>query len=566
MYKEDYIQSYIEKNRLLELTTELKELSPSDFYRKVFDSGILRDSEDSMDDGKCCAIIKYRTGLRQYLYKYNKLVDKYQRLIYDYEETLDDYDITEDEKYYIFLQLEWILDLIVHYSCRDNIPSKLKLIKDDIGRLNEKYSLGYQIIESIDNYIVELDKLDREFHKGKYSLPSYNNEITTGTTWSSQVYDDLKNIYMGINNTQANLSPIGFYGNKAISKNASLLFAFNIDVDYVSTQNLQNLIDGIKTGIYPVPTMIVNTGIGVHIWYVLNKPIKLYNSVRSDVSKFKQRLVELLWNESTSESRNKDNQGFMQDSRVVGSQTKLGKDYITRGFEWGTGDRVSIEYLESFISRDEFGNELPKLKLVPYYDLEKINILKGQLIDKLPEYKDEILEMKLTIKMLEAGIDYPEWFKSKILNKNSHTHIVLSEKTYYNYLEEVILNARVGYRYKMAAMLFVLGVKCNIDKDTVAEQLRGILPIFNEGCSEVTLFTEFDIKAASTWYKIDSLTHTRKFMYQFSGIPMRQTNKRNEAYNIEGKTQQQIHLERARAKARAEGKLGGRPKWSSVKI
>jgi hypothetical protein len=256
----------------------------------------------------------------------------------------------------------------------------------------------------------------------------------------------------------------------------------------------------------------------------------------------------------------------MQDSRVVGSQTKLGAEYLATGYIWKDGKTVSIDYLKSFVTKDKDGNDLPELNLIPVDESqEDIAALKEKMIDILPDYKDNIMDRTFTSTMLKKGIEYPEWFVRKVLGEGETKRLVLNEKTYYNFLEEIILNIRIGYRYKMVSMLYVLGIKCDIKKEMVTEHIMGILPIFNENCPENLYFTEADIKAASYWYKQESLTHTREYVYKFSGIPMKQTVKRNAAYNCEGKTQQEVHLEKARAIAKERGTLGGRPKASESK-
>lgn len=50
---------------------------------------------------------------------------------------------------------------------------------------------------------------------------------------SLPIYDNLDAIELAKNNVKANICPVGYYGRNAVANNASVLYAFNIDIDYV---------------------------------------------------------------------------------------------------------------------------------------------------------------------------------------------------------------------------------------------------------------------------------------------------------------------------------------------
>ena len=52
---------------------------------------------------------------------------------------------------------------------------------------------------------------------------------------------------------------------------------YNVDIDNVDATRAKNLIDDINNGIIPMPTMIVKTGTGLHIWYIFTSPIATNN-------------------------------------------------------------------------------------------------------------------------------------------------------------------------------------------------------------------------------------------------------------------------------------------------
>lgn len=52
---------------------------------------------------------------------------------------------------------------------------------------------------------------------------------------------------------------------------------YNVDIDNVDATRAKNIIDDINNGIIPMPTMIVVTGTGAHLWYIFTSPIATKN-------------------------------------------------------------------------------------------------------------------------------------------------------------------------------------------------------------------------------------------------------------------------------------------------
>lgn len=53
---------------------------------------------------------------------------------------------------------------------------------------------------------------------------------------------------------------------------------YNVDIDDVNSERAKNLIDNINNGVVLMPTMIVVTGRGLHLWYLFTSPIAIKNS------------------------------------------------------------------------------------------------------------------------------------------------------------------------------------------------------------------------------------------------------------------------------------------------
>lgn len=53
---------------------------------------------------------------------------------------------------------------------------------------------------------------------------------------------------------------------------------YNVDIDDVNSTRAKNFIDDINNGVILMPTMIIVTGTGLHIWYIFTSPIAIKNS------------------------------------------------------------------------------------------------------------------------------------------------------------------------------------------------------------------------------------------------------------------------------------------------
>lgn len=53
---------------------------------------------------------------------------------------------------------------------------------------------------------------------------------------------------------------------------------YNVDIDDVNSERAKNLIDNINNGVILMPTIIIVTGTGLHLWYLFTSPIAIKNS------------------------------------------------------------------------------------------------------------------------------------------------------------------------------------------------------------------------------------------------------------------------------------------------
>ena len=156
------------------------------------------------------------------------------------------------------------------------------------------------------------------------------------------VFDELNMVDEVKGKEFAIMSPVGYSGRNRTAKNARWLYGIAIDLDGVEMEQIRDLFYQMKNELLPQCTYCVNSGHGLHLYYLFEKPVPLYRHLQDQLREFKYELTAKIWNRYTSTYKERDQvqyQGIFQGFRMVGTQTKLGKRYLVTAFE--TGERVS---------------------------------------------------------------------------------------------------------------------------------------------------------------------------------------------------------------------------------
>lgn len=316
------------------------------------------------------------------------------------------------------------------------------------------------------------------------------------------------------------MSPVGFFGRRNTLSNARYAYALTFDIDYVSFLNLQNIIhQATKIDYIPKPTVIVNSGTGVHLYYIFEEPIPLFYTNQMLLKEMKRRLTDKIWNADTSSSKYKQYQGITQGFRNIGSQTKLGKDYRVKAYWVGQGERITLEYLNEFL-------------------------VLGGGTDRRINFNEFKRDGKLSLD--QAKDKYPEWYQKRIIEKKKHGNWICNEALYEWWKQKIRESITVGHRYHSIVALVAYAEKCGIEYERVEKDAYGMITMLDEKSIEAdNHFTAVDIESALKLYeesKLDGKTavhYTRDYISQMTGVYI-QANKRN------GRKQKE-HLRRARA-------------------
>lgn len=348
------------------------------------------------------------------------------------------------------------------------------------------------------------------------------NEVT-----SRLIFDELSefNNILLYESDLSIMSPISYFSNRRTANNASYLYAFTFDLDGCQFAHLQNILLAIENNMglhgedkidsfMPTPTFIVNSGNGIHLYYVLDKPIPLYRSQHKKITDFKHALLPIIWNRNTTWIKEPEFLSVFQGFRIPGSPTKLSRDLKVEAFRVGT--RVSLDYLNKFVVAEE--------------RLENINYASDLPLD---ETKDL----------------YPEWYEDVIINKNKRQGKWCVKRALYDYWLNRIRNdpkVTVGHRYFCLCVLSSYARKCSyydekknpnpVTYEKLKKDAYSLIPRFNALKND---FEVDDVENALNFWNESYTNFPVHSVESISGLEMNH-NKRN------GRKQED-HLARARA-------------------
>lgn len=373
-------------------------------------------------------------------------------------------------------------------------------------KTGEYGGIAIERVKKLDEYgNVVFDSKGNEKYVGKrYTITKGNYELY-------DLIDNSENFCI--------IAPVSYAGRARINKNARYMYALCIEVDYIRPDGgLNELIYSWERELMPVPkpTYIVCSGNGLHLYYVFERPIPLWQNIFDKLTEAKKYLTPRLWTKYITTAYNKiEYESITQAFRCVGSKTK-GNSYA---MAFKCGDKVMIEYMNSFLPDDK--------KLDSIY--------------------------KSNCSLEEAKEKYPEWYKRRIEEGKDRGHFNRYKPIYYDWINKILDGAVVGRRYNCLENLCSLAVQCNIEPEQVEKDCRMVAEKFEMLTEDdKNHFTEYDILCAlRTYHNADEQAYRRRidFISAKTGITL-VPNKRN------GRTQEQ-HLAGARAIQEINDKYNG---------
>ena len=407
----------------------------------------------------------------------------------------------------------------------DLYHEKLQWFYDENNYFKPKY-MGFKKTAAADFYRDIFPEGSFQTEQGQdYSADGKGNGFLVYKTADDKmhtrmVFDNLVEIFNSLNLDTCFMSPISYFGRNRTSANARELFALVFDLDNVGEKQLDHLFGWyFERDIRPVPTYVVVSGGGIHLYYVFEQPIPLYPNIQKQLKKLKYELTDLLWNEDTSQLEKKQFQGINQGFRLVGSGTKNGGSVIA----FRTGKKVTLEYLSRYVSPEN-------------------------------HITDTLYHPKITLE--QAKKKYPEWYHQRIeLGRTKKNW--MCKRDLYDWWKRQVYQVKVHHRYFYVMSLACYAIKCGISELELRQDAYSFLDILNDkGSKDNNPFTVNDLESALEMYQECYRTFPRADIEKITGIEIPK-NKRN------GR-KQSTHLKMARAIQQIQDEENG-TKWNGRK-
>lgn len=275
------------------------------------------------------------------------------------------------------------------------------------------------------------------------------------------------------------MSPITYVGRNNTQENARYLYAMAFDLDGVSLRKHHKMFDLVKRGMMPMPNLIVNSGHGYHLYYLLEDPVPLHPVIVPLLNRLKHGMTNILWNMGTSELEDRQYQSILQSFRLPGTLTKFGKRI--RAFVCPGVDRYTLEDLNKY---------LYTYKLSP----EELSSCTGKA-----RYNPK------GVTLSEAERMWPEWYFSRVVQKKRVGRKWHVNRAVYDWWHNTLLSAgdeiKVHHRYWCILTLVIYAVKCDIPRDEVLADALALVPKMDSYTdTEDNRFTEDDVHDAMLAY------------------------------------------------------------------
>ncbi len=364
----------------------------------------------------------------------------------------------------------------------------------------------------------ELEKRGEKI-RGKYHAVAVSIGTGDSRVKRYSIYDDLEKLDdLVMCDDFCLMSPISYAGKSRKSEMARFLYAIAIDLDGITERKYWDYFLGqINEGAerpsanwaLPLPTFLVSSGTGIHIYYVFERPIPLFKNIVKQLEKAKRRLTWKAWTQGASSLvDNVQYESLFQGFRIVGTITKNG----ARARAFRVGNKVSLEFLNEYLR---------------------------------PEDRVTTFTYKTDLTLVKAKELYPDWFQRRIIEKKPRGAWIC-KRDLYDWWKRRINEVQQGHRYWFIMTLATYAIKCGISRQELERDALAMIPEMNKKGEP---FTEDDVLHALEAFS-DSYSHYPiKTIVARTDLPI-ERNKRN------GRPQK-LHLAGARAIQDVNDKFNG---------
>lgn len=294
-------------------------------------------------------------------------------------------------------------------------------------------------------------------------------------------------------------------------ENAQRMNALIFDLDGVGLGELRNLFlrfggDPAKVRRLPMPTFLVLSGTGLHIYYVFQQPMDLYPNIKIQMKSLKYDITFRMWEyKGTSQMKAIQYQSINQTFRMVGS---INEKYGTPLVAFRTGKQVTLEYLNAYAK---------------------------------PENRVDVNRSFRPSKMTraEAKEAYPEWYERVVVNGDKRRKQwdiagkVHGDDPYalYHWWLKRIGEIKGGHRYFFLMCMAIYAYKCGVSKKQLHQDMKEAFEDLQMVKHENVL-TEDDVKSALEAYDKEYFNFTIADIEALTDVRI-ERNKRNGRKQIE---------------------------------
>ena len=264
-----------------------------------------------------------------------------------------------------------------------------------------------------------------------------------------------------------------------------------------------------------MPTYLVASGKGLHVYYLFDVPIDLYPVVKVQLKALKHDLTYKMWDwKGTSKIKSIQYQSIVQSFRMVGSvNEKYGN--VVRAFR--TGERVTLEMMNEYV------------------------------MDKKNRVLLDVRKMPGKTPIAVAKKKWPEWYQTRVVDgvpgmgRWDIAGKVNGKDPYalYHWFMQFVPQILVGHRYFYMMCCVIYASKCGVPYQKLREDLRKVFERLLLIEHDNNPLTERDMKSALKIYRRDFYNITLEDIERMTGLRLPR-NKRN------GR-KREVHLRGARA-------------------
>jgi hypothetical protein len=343
------------------------------------------------------------------------------------------------------------------------------------------------------------------------------------------------------------MAPITYVGKSTENKNARYLYAFAIDLDGVGIEQLQVLFlyfhrtwDDKRKGlpIVPIPNIIVNSGHGLHLYYIMRYPLALYEWNAKLLQQFLRGLYNKVWypaNEKNGEPGTSTEKklhclGIYHAFRMPETFTKPLRINKKTNMPVGTGVPIQAWKL-----RSEHYTLFDLAKHFVYNDFFK-KTFTPKILDELEKGGRMLNPNRLSLEQARKKYG-EEWYQNRDKPKG---RFYTNRRLYDWWLEKLRDQdhggVKEGHRYFCIMALAAFANKCGIKQGELVKDAESLLDSFDKLTSKSdNHFKMSDIHAALKAYeKEGAVRWSPRMIEHWTDIEMKKTkrNRRKQATHL----------------------------------